>query len=94
MPPKPAPMTPLSRIMARFSARLGREVACWRKHRGLTQQQLGDLSGVGQARIAVIEAGHWSGQVRTIIRIASALSVRPRIQFVTPQEFDEWTKSR
>ena len=44
-----------------------------REHRGLTQMQLAELSGVHQADISRIERGSSLPNERTLLRIATAL---------------------
>ena len=50
-------------------------VKVFREYRGLTQRQLGDLSGVNQAYVSQIEAGTRSGTVDVLKRIAEGLGV-------------------
>jgi len=47
----------------------------WRKYRGLSQQKLADMSGVTQAYIAQIETGKKEGGVKTLKKLANALSI-------------------
>ena len=47
----------------------------WRKYRGLSQQELADSSGVAQAYIAQIESGKKEGSIKTLKKIATALSI-------------------
>ena len=50
-------------------------VRVYRDLRGLTQVQLGELSGVNRVQIADIEAGRKAGSVDTVKKLAAALSV-------------------
>ena len=50
-------------------------VRVYRDLRGLTQLQLGELSGVNRVQIADIEAGRKAGSVDTVKKLAAALSV-------------------
>ncbi len=47
----------------------------WRKYRDLSQQELADKSGVTQAYIAQIETGKKEGGVKTLKKLANALSI-------------------
>ncbi len=47
----------------------------WRKHRGLTQEGLAKASRVSRAMIGAIEAGHKTGGVATLKKLAGALHV-------------------
>jgi DNA-binding XRE family transcriptional regulator len=50
-------------------------LAFWRRRRGLTQAQLAKTTGIAQGFLSEIEAGHKTGAVDAIRRIASALGV-------------------
>ena len=47
----------------------------WREHRGLTQSQLGEVAGVAQSMVAMIERGDRRGTVDTLASIARVLKV-------------------
>lgn len=47
----------------------------WRKYRGFSQQELAEMSGVSQAYITQIESGKKEGSVRTLRKLAGALSI-------------------
>ena len=47
----------------------------WRRHRGLTQEGLAKASRVSRAMIGAIEAGHKTGGVATLKKLAGALHV-------------------
>lgn len=49
-----------------------------RKARGLTQQDLADLSGIKRPRISVIEQDKACPTTKTIERLAAALGCEPR----------------
>ncbi len=51
-------------------------IAFWRKHRGLTQQQLADAVGVSQPYVAQLETGQREAMGSVYSRLASALRVR------------------
>lgn len=50
-------------------------LAFWRRKRGLTQAQLAKATGIAQGFLSEIEAGHKTGAVDALRRIASALGV-------------------
>lgn len=50
-------------------------LAFWRRKRGLTQAQLAKTTNVAQGFLSEIEAGHKTGAVDALRRIASALAV-------------------
>lgn len=54
---------------------LARRVRLHRRYRGLTQQQLGDLTGLSRSFVALFEAGRHGIQVISLRRIACALGV-------------------
>jgi DNA-binding XRE family transcriptional regulator len=51
-------------------------IVFWRKHRGLTQQQLADAIGVSQPYIALLENGQREAMGSVYGRLATALRVR------------------
>ena len=50
-------------------------VRIWRDHRALTQEQLARVSKVSRGMIAAIEAGHKTGGIATLKKLAAALKV-------------------
>ena len=50
-------------------------VKIWREHRGMTQEALAKATGVSRPMIAAIEAGHKTGGVATLKKLAAALRV-------------------
>ena len=50
-------------------------VRIWRDYRGLTQEALAKTSNVSRAMIAAIEAGHKTGSIATLKKLATALKV-------------------
>ena len=52
-----------------------RPLPVWRKYRELSQQELADISGVTQPYIAQIETGKKEGSVKTLKKLANALSI-------------------
>ena len=47
----------------------------WREHRGLTQTELGAVSGVQQGYIAQIESGRKTGSIETLKKLSAALRI-------------------
>ncbi|WP_074471404.1 helix-turn-helix transcriptional regulator [Thiohalorhabdus denitrificans] len=45
----------------------------WREYRGLTQQELAQVPGVGKSYISQLEAGRKSGSLRFMRTLAEAL---------------------
>jgi DNA-binding XRE family transcriptional regulator len=50
-------------------------VRIWRDHRALTQEALARVSKVSRTMIAAIEAGHKTGGIATLKKLATALNV-------------------
>ena len=50
-------------------------LAFWRKKRGLTQAALAKATGIAQGFLSEIEAGKKGGDVKTLRKIASALTI-------------------
>jgi len=50
-------------------------LSVWRRYRGLTQQALADVSGIGKSHISQIESGAKTGSVKCLRRLADALGV-------------------
>jgi DNA-binding XRE family transcriptional regulator len=50
-------------------------VRIWRDHRALTQEALAKRSKVSRTMIAAIEAGHKTGGIATLKKLATALNV-------------------
>jgi transcriptional regulator with XRE-family HTH domain len=69
---------------AEISEHIGERLRVIRRERGLTQAQLGELSGTNQAVIQKIENGN-SLRPRQILKIAEVLEVNPAwLQFGDP----------
>jgi transcriptional regulator with XRE-family HTH domain len=58
-----------------FIRELARRVRLHRRYHGLTQQQLGDLTGLSRSFVALFEAGRHGIQVVSLRRVAGALGV-------------------
>ena len=50
-------------------------IKVWRKHRGLTQQQLANAAGISKPYLSQIEAGKRTGTTEILSAIAKALGV-------------------
>jgi transcriptional regulator with XRE-family HTH domain len=58
-------------------AQFARNVAEARRQAGMTQEEVGDRSGVHPTEVSRIESGGRDARVSTIFRLASALDVTP-----------------
>ena len=56
-------------------------IAC-RNSGNLTQKQLSELTGIDQADISKIENGNANPSIKTLTRIASAMNMNLKIEFV------------
>jgi transcriptional regulator with XRE-family HTH domain len=54
---------------------IGRNVRVFREERGLTQEQLSEISGFSQQYISTLEVGHRNPTVITVYELAQALGV-------------------
>ena len=59
-----------------------------RKENGMTQKQLADATGISQADISRLEHGTGNPSVKTLQRIAQALHMALKIEFVPQKETD------
>jgi transcriptional regulator with XRE-family HTH domain len=55
----------------------GSRVTKLRLKRGLSQEQLADITGLHRTQISLIERGRRSPRLDTIIRLAKALNINP-----------------
>lgn len=62
---------------------VGRNLVRLRRERGLTQEQLAELSGVSQQYISGLERGNRNPSVVTLFEIAQALGVN-HVELVAP----------
>jgi len=53
-----------------------------RKKTGLTQKQLAEKTGIAQGDISRLESGNGNPSLRTLQRLASAMDMRLRIEFL------------
>ncbi len=65
--------------LARTPRQIGSLVRRARKQRGLSQTQLGDMSGLRQSTISLIETGNPAGKLETILAVLAALDLELRI---------------
>ena len=56
--------------------KVGRVIASFRARKGLTQEVLSGLSGIGRSHLSAIENGGRKPTLETLYRISHALSVR------------------
>ncbi|WP_394433721.1 helix-turn-helix domain-containing protein [Streptomyces sp. SGAir0957] len=56
-------------------------VRTWRRERGLSQAQLAELIGTGQAAISRIESGRDTPTLPLLVRIATALQCKVTVSF-------------
>ena len=67
---QPIPLEMTERRLAGESA-----VKVWREYRGMTQAALAKATGVSRPMVAAIEAGHKTGGVATLKKLAAALRI-------------------
>ena len=56
---------------------VGQNISRLRRERGLTQEQLAELSGISQQYLSGLERGHRNPSVAMVFSIAAALNVEP-----------------
>ncbi len=56
-----------------------------RKERGMTQKELAEVTGISQADISRLERGTGNPSIKTLQRVAQALQMALRIEFVPLQ---------
>jgi XRE family aerobic/anaerobic benzoate catabolism transcriptional regulator len=69
-----------------FLTRLGRELRDRRRHRGFSQEQLGELAGLSTRYISLIEAGRGNPSILRLLELTRALGV-PLHEALQP---DKW----
>ena len=62
-----------------MSSNTGNLIRKYRKKRGLTQKQLGDLCGIADSNIRKYESGKQNPKIETLEKIADALDVHPLV---------------
>ncbi|WP_435105431.1 helix-turn-helix domain-containing protein [Arhodomonas sp. AD133] len=65
--------------LARTPKQLGNLVRRSRKRRGLSQTQLGEMAGLRQETISLIETGNPAAKLETILAVLAALDLEFRI---------------
>ncbi|MBR3536636.1 MAG: XRE family transcriptional regulator [Oscillospiraceae bacterium] len=68
--------TPEEIAEAELKAEFIKEIIKARQEKGLTQQQLGELSGVKQPVIARMEKGSTSPQLSTVMKVLASLGMK------------------
>lgn len=57
-----------------------------REQKGISQQELSEITGINQADISRIENGNANPSLRTMKRLASGLGMKIRLEFVPIEE--------
>jgi HTH-type transcriptional regulator/antitoxin HipB len=65
--------------LARNPKQIGNLIRRARKQRGLSQTQLGEMAGLRQATISIIETGNPAAALETILTVLSVLDLEFRI---------------
>lgn len=65
--------------LARTPNQIGNLIRRARKKRGLSQSQLGELAGLRQETISLIETGNPAARLETILAVLTALDLEFRI---------------
>jgi HTH-type transcriptional regulator/antitoxin HipB len=65
--------------LARTPTQIGNLIRRTRKKRGLSQSQLGELAGLRQETISLIETGNPATKLETILAVLAALDLEFRI---------------
>ncbi len=63
--------------MSNIKLLLGQRIRELRKSKGLTQERLAELVGIGPANISYIETGKFAPSIENFEKIAQALGVQP-----------------
>lgn len=71
--------------MIRSTKAFGKNLAELRHSRGLTQEQLAEISGLHRTYISGVERGARNPTALTIIALAKALEVEPGVFFQSPK---------
>ena len=61
----------------------------YRKHSGLTQQELATLAGVGKTVIFDIEKGKESVRLNTLLKVLDVLNIQMKFEMPFPQTTDD-----
>lgn len=63
--------------MNSIKKQLGSKIKEIRKHRGITQEQLAEMVGIGTSNISYIETGKFAPSIENFEKIVNALNVEP-----------------
>ncbi len=63
--------------MNSIKKQLGSRIKEIRKHRGITQEQLAEMVGIGTSNISYIETGKFAPSIENFEKIVNALNVEP-----------------
>jgi HTH-type transcriptional regulator/antitoxin HipB len=69
--------------LARDARQIGNLIRDCRKRRGLSQSQLGTMTGLRQETISLIESGSTSARIKTLLAILAALDLELRVTLRT-----------
>ena len=65
-------------------------VAAWRKHRNMTQEELGELAGMSGGNVSLIERGAINYTTESLDKLATALGCEPGdLLKIDPGKLDE-----
>lgn len=80
----------MPRISSDAAVMVGKRIAACRRQRGMTQDQLAVASDIDSSNIRSYESGRAMMNVRSLVRIATALGIAPGelIDELTPDMFD------
>lgn len=70
-----SPRSPVPKVS--IGQRIARNVAHYRQHQGLTQQQLADAAQLSRATVNLIESGQGDPRASTIELLAKAMELDP-----------------
>ena len=68
-----------------FDRQIGQNVRRLRRLRGLTQDQLADVTGIHQTNISKLESGTANPSLRTLKRLAAGMGMKLKLEFVPAQ---------
>ena len=64
---------------------IGTRIRAYRRERGLTQEQLADVTGIHQTNISKLESGTANPSLRTLKRLAAGMGMKLKLEFVPAQ---------
>ncbi|GAA5421201.1 MAG: helix-turn-helix domain-containing protein [Tetragenococcus koreensis] len=70
---------------------IGKQLVAYREKAGLTQQKIGDLTGLTSDQIGLLERGQRNWTLGTLIRVTNALDVNLTTLFQAFEQNDEQT---